>query len=40
MKALKETVLSKIKPFIEAKRKEIQRSRRSQLDKNQKLMSL
>ncbi len=36
MKALKETVLSKIKPFIEAKRKEIQRSRRSQLDKNQK----
>ena len=37
MKALKETVISKIKPFIEAKRKEIQRNRQSQLDQKQKL---
>ena len=37
MKALKETVISKIKPFIEAKRKEIQRNRQSHLDQKQKL---
>lgn len=37
MKALKETVITKIKPFIDAKRKEIQRNRQSQLDQKQKL---
>lgn len=37
MTSLKETVLEKIKPFIEAKRKEIQNKRQSQLDKKQKI---
>ena len=37
MKALKNTVLKKIKPFIESKRREIQSNRQSQLDKKQKL---
>ena len=37
MKSLKETVIEKIKPFIDAKRREIQNSRKGQLDKKHKV---
>ncbi len=37
MKALKETVVEKIKPFVDAKRREIQNSRKGQLDKKHKV---
>ncbi len=37
MKSLKETVIEKIKPFVDAKRREIQNSRKGELDKKHKV---